>query len=143
MSLNIRAYGGFVPQMSVAFGALDGEPVSVTGTTPLPMTPRLTGVATTPLMGTTTVSATVGPFTPELGRAVWLTLAGNFSGRVALLRSTDGGTTQVPLTYADGAAKPAWSGTLNAPVAEETVAGATYYLAITLDSGSLSYRLEQ
>jgi hypothetical protein len=32
---------------------------------------------------------------------------------------------------------------VNAPVAEETVAAATYYLSVALTSGTVSYRVEQ
>lgn len=98
------------------------------------------------LTGTRAVSGTVGPFTPDVRwpvKPLWLTLSGNFTGSVQLLRSTDGGTTKLPLTYGDGTAKPVWTTTLNAAIAEETVAGATYYLVITLTSGGVTYRLDQ
>lgn len=95
-----------------------------------------------PLTGTSAVTATLGPFTPDLGRAIWLTLSGTWAGTVQLLRSRDGGTTKLPLTYGDGTAKPTFSGNMQAPVAEETVSGATYYLEFTRTSGTLGYRLE-
>ncbi len=60
-----------------------------------------------------------------------------------LLRSIDGGVTRLPLTYADGSAKAAWTGNVLAPVADETVAAATYWLAIAPASGSVAYRLAQ
>ena len=95
------------------------------------------------LAGTATVSGALGPFTPELGRPIWVTLSGVWAGTVQLLRSTDGGATKLPITYPDGSARASWTGAVNAPVAEETCAGATYFLQFTRTSGTLTYEVRQ
>ena len=59
-----------------------------------------------------------------------------------MLRSTDGGTTRLPMTIG-GSGWGSFQGNCNEPVAEESVAGATYYLAIAVTSGTLSYRVTQ
>lgn len=99
--------------------------------------------ASTPLAGSTAVSAELGPFTPVLNRPIWVRLAGAWAGTVTLLRSRDGGASKLPLTYGDGSPKPSWTGNMQAPVAEETVVGATYYLSFVRTSGALDYRVEQ
>ena len=135
---------GYAPMTGIGFGDPGAAVVPVDYDTPLPvMTPGGAASTATPLTGSTSATATVGPFTPQLGRAIWVTLSGSWSGSVQMLRSRDGGTTKLPLTYGDGSAKPSWTSNVNAAVAEETVSGATYYLAITLNSGSVTYRLEQ
>lgn len=94
------------------------------------------------LTGTIAAGGTSEPFTPQLDRPIWLTLSGSWSGTVRLLRSTDAGVTKLPLTYGDGSPKPTWTGPMQAPVAEESVVGATYYLEFT-GTGTLEYRMEQ
>jgi hypothetical protein len=139
----ISAPGGFVPQHALAFRSADGGSTVVDAGNPLPV-----GVSTAPatsvaLAGTATTSGAVGPLLPQLGRAIWVTLSGSWTGTVQLLRSVDGGATRLPLTYGDGSARPVWSANMQAAVADESVAAASYYLAITLTSGSLGYRVEQ
>ena len=97
----------------------------------------------TPLTGTAAASVTTGAFTPELGRPIWVTLSGSWAGSVQLLRSTDGGTTKLPLTYPDGSPRGSWTAAVNAPVSEESCAGATYYLAFARTSGTLTYEVRQ
>ena len=87
--------------------------------------------------------AEAGPFIPQLGRPIWLNLSGTFTGTCQLLRSTDGGETKFPLTTGNGVAKPIWTTPLNAAVAEDSVATASYWLMIEIASGSLSYKMEQ
>lgn len=96
----------------------------------------------TPLTGTANASTTVGPFTPQLARAIWIVLSGTWTGTVQVLRSTDGGATKLPLTVA-GASWASFTANANEPVAEESDAAATYYLSITLASGSVTYRVAQ
>jgi hypothetical protein len=140
---DVRAPGGFVPGQAIAFGAYDGPATAVDHTHPLPIASTVVAASSTPLTGSLSASGTAGPFAPQLGRPIWLTLSGSWSGVVQLLRSTDGGTTKLPLTYGDGSAKPVFAGAMQAPVAEETVGAATYYLAATLTAGALAYRMEQ
>lgn len=134
---------GFVPAVAISYGAPDGPATAVDASHPLPIAATMGGAGSTPLAGTTAVTATAGPFTPTLGRPIWLTLSGSWGGTAQVLRSTDGGTTKLALTYGDASPKGSFGANLNAPVAEETVAGATYYLQVTLAGGSLSYRMEQ
>ena len=94
------------------------------------------------LNGSTAATATLGPFTPELGRPIWLTLSGSWTGSVQLLRSTDAGTTKLPLTAA-GVPYGSYTANANEAVAEESCAGATWYLLATLSAGTLTYRLAQ
>ena len=61
---------------------------------------------------------------------------------MTLERSTDG-INWFGLTRGDGTAKAVWTGNVNAPVTEESVAGATYRLNITLTSGTVSYEVRQ
>lgn len=98
-----------------------------------------------PVVGSvSTAGTTVVPLgSPVLDRPIWLTLKGSWAGNVTLLRSTDGGATKLPLTFGDGSPKPTWSGNMQAPVAEESVSAATYYLSFVRTSGTLEYRMEQ
>lgn len=97
-----------------------------------------------------TAAHTLGPFTPQLSREIWLTLNATAaaSGTAQLLRSTDGGTTKVGLT-AGGIAIGAYAfGTVigaivNEIMGIETDASATYYLNITLSAGAVACRLAQ
>lgn len=111
--------------------------------TELTLAAPLLAAASTPLEGTLSATGTAGPFTPVLCRPLVLTLSGTWAGEVKLLRSTDGGTTKRERTYGDGSPKPSWTSNMEAPVAEETVFGATYYVSFTRTSGTLEYKLEQ
>ena len=134
---------GFVPEYALAFGSRGTPPIAVDASNPLPTTIRLGATTSTALAGTASASGVVGPFVPELDRAIWLSLSGTWTGSVQLLRSTDNGATKLPLTYGDGTSRPAWSTALQSAVASETVAGASYWLGITLGSGGVVYRMEQ
>jgi hypothetical protein len=111
------------------------------------------GAATsTPLTATIndTAAHVLGPFAPQLAREIWLTLNATVaaSGSAQLLRSTDGGTTQLGLT-AGGLAIGAYtfsaaSGSIvNEILSVETDAAATYYLSITLTAGTVAARVAQ
>ena len=123
-----------------------GNPIIVFSTGPTALTATssaLTGSVTD------TIAHTYGPFTPQLARAIWATLVGTAaSGTAQLLRSTDGGTTKAGLT-AGGEAWASWSfaastgAIVNEQLVTETDAAATYYLAVTLTAGSLTYRIAQ
>ena len=79
---------------------------------------------------------------PRLGRPIWLALSGTWTGSVALKRSTDGGATKLPLT-AGGSAWGVFTGNACEQVIEESEAGAAYYLAVTVVSGTVAYRVSQ
>lgn len=136
------APASFVPLAAMAYTADGGEAVAIDVAHPLPITTRLGVAASTPLAGSASASTVAGPFTPDKARPIWLTLSGIWSGSVTVQRSTDGGATKLPLTIA-GQSWGVFAGNANEVVAEETVEGATYHLAITIASGSLSYRVAQ
>lgn len=141
--VQVEAPGGFVPQIALTFGARDGAAVAVDRGNPLP-TRVLTGAAgSVPLAGLMAEGGTAGPFVPELARAIVVTLWGEWSGAVTLLRSSDNGATRRPLTFVDGSPKGQWSGNVNVAIGEESVAGASYYLQFTRTAGTLGYRMEQ
>lgn len=98
--------------------------------------------SSTPLAGSTSATATVGPFTPQLGRDIWITLSGTWSGTAQVLRSIDGGTTKLPLTVG-GQSWASYTANAQEPFGAENVSGATYYLAITITSGTINYRVSQ
>ncbi|MEE2916317.1 MAG: hypothetical protein VYB32_04500 [Pseudomonadota bacterium] len=141
---SIEAPAGFVPALGVSFGAIGTGATPVDPDHPLPVTAvAWQGAATTaPVAGTASAATLAGPFAPARGRPIWLTLMGSWTGTVKLLRSTDGGTTRLPMTIG-GSGWGSFQGNCNEPVAEESVAGATYYLDIAVTSGTLSYRVTQ
>lgn len=143
MSKLVESPAAFVPVHSIAFAEGDGSAANVGQARPLPVAATLIASNAVALTGSVSASGVFGPFTPQLGRPIWVTLSGIWAGSVQLLRSVDGGATKLPLTYADGSAKALWSGNANSAAAEETVANATYWLAVTIASGTLTYRLEQ
>lgn len=141
--VQVEAPGLFVPQIALTFGARDGAAVAVDRANPLPTRAVTAAAGSVPLAGSSAESGSVGPFAPDLGRAIVVTLSGEWSGSVTMVRSSDNGATRHPLTFIDGSAKGAWSGNVNAAIGEESVAGATYYLQFARTSGTLSYRVEQ
>ncbi|MBA2935966.1 hypothetical protein HZF05_17945 [Sphingomonas sp. CGMCC 1.13654] len=127
---------------AVAYGQPGSAAVAVDPDHPLPVGQRWTAATATPLVGSASASGAAGPFTPELGRAIWLTLGGTWAGTVRVLRSLDGGTTCLPLS-AGGQPWGVFTANAQEPVREETVAGATYWLDIALTSGTLTYEVRQ
>ena len=121
------------------------QQVAVETGKPLPVAsrPDQRAAASAALAGATSASAVAGPFSPELGRPVWVTLSGTWAGTVTVKRSTDAGATKLALTFIDGSPKGVWSANINAAIGEESVAGAQLFLDIALTSGTLSYRVEQ
>ena len=138
----INAPAGFVPQQAVAFADQAGLAVPVDAAHPLPTTPSMSAASSAPLTGSVSASGVVGPFSPVLGRTIWVSLTGTWTGSVVVQRSIDGGATRQPLTVA-GQSWASFTANANEPIGDETVAGATYYLAITINSGALSYRIAQ
>lgn len=139
----VQTPAGYVPAVAISYGADGATAVPVDANNPLPMR-RVTGPAlAASLAGSAGATAAFGPFTPELGRPIVVTLSGNWTGTVTLLRSVDGGATRLPLTFVDGSPKGVWTANVNTAVAEESVAGATYYLDFQRSGGTLAYRMEQ
>ncbi|WP_336978302.1 hypothetical protein [Altererythrobacter fulvus] len=140
--LPIVAPARYFPVTAIAFGMPGGDGVTVDADHPLPMelAPAPSGVV--PLAGSVSSSTVLGPFTPRLGRPIWLSLSGNWTGSAAFKRSPDGGATRLPLT-AGGAPWGIFNGNACEQVVEETEAGATYFLDVSLLSGTLTYRVSQ
>ena len=117
-----------------------GVTISNTISSPVPVNTQQT--AQTALTGTASSSTVAGPFTPVVGRAVMLALAGTWVGSVEIMRSTDGGTTMLPLTMG-GTTWGIYTGNCCEPVWDESETSARLYLQISLTSGSVTYRLAQ
>ena len=90
-STPVQAPGGFVPEHAIAFGTDGGFSTAVDTAHPLPTFNTVVAALSAPLVGTIAASGGVGPFAPQLGRPVWLTLSGTWAGTVQVLRSIDGG----------------------------------------------------
>lgn len=136
----IASPAGYATANAMAYADGDGNVAIVSSQQPLPVQTKF--VAATPLTGSTTATGVFGPFVPTLDRSVMLALSGTWSGTVKVLRSTDGGATRVPLTVA-GSVWAQFTGNCCEAVWDESEAGATLYLDVSLTSGSLAYRLAQ
>ena len=141
-SIPIDVPAPFVPAVGLSFGQPGADAVFVDAANPMPVRLARGLAAASPLAGTASTSGRVGPFVPELDRPIHLTLLGSWSGRVRVLRSVDGGATLDPLTLA-GEPWGLFTTNANEPVAEESVAGTSYYLELSLLSGAVTYRVAQ
>ena len=142
MVAEVEVPAGFVPQYAMAFGAVDGPAVAVQTDNPLPVRAVRRPAEAAALTGTMATSGVAGPFVPELDRPIWLSLSGDWQGRVDLLRSVDGGATMLPLTIA-GERWGRYSANANEAVGDDSEAGAAYYLSVALHGGTLTYRVAQ
>ena len=132
---------GYAPKFAIAFGNATGGAETVQPDNPLPVTVQ-PGAAPAAIAGSTSASTTVGPFVPTANRPMVLTLSGAWTGQVQVLRSTDGGVTKLPLT-AGGLPYALFTANACETVWEETEAAASIYLAITISSGTVAYRVGQ
>ena len=99
--------------------------------------------ASAPADGTATgVPAAMPSFAPDPGRPVHLRLSGVWTGTVKVLSSRDGGASKMPLTLA-GDAWGVFTGNCNEDVETPWETGVTYYLDISVTSGTLYYHLGQ
>jgi hypothetical protein len=137
----VSAPANYASVNAVGYVEADSTLTPVAADKPLPVS-NVSVPAPAALVGTATVTAVVGPFTPNSDKPVVLALSGTWSGTVRLLRSIDGGTTKLPLTAA-GQAWGVFGANCCEPVWQETVSGAALYLDITLGSGSVTYRVAQ
>lgn len=137
----VSAPAAYAPITAIGYAESDSSLSPVSADKPLPIS-AVSVPAPAALAGSTATSAVVGPFTPNSAKPVVLALSGSWSGTVKLLRSTDGGTTKLPLTAA-GLAWGVFSNNCCEPVWEESVAGAALYLDIVLGSGTVAYRVAQ
>ena len=131
----------YVAPSAIGFADSVGDLALVGDNQPLPVV-QGRGEAPVPLAGQTSQSAVVGPFAPLADVPIHLEISGTWSGRAELQRSTDAGATRRGLT-AGGMPWASFTGNVNEPVWQEGERGATFYLAITLDSGTLTYRVSQ
>ncbi len=142
MSIPVQVPGNFVPAYAVAYGAVDTGATFVDGDHPLPVRDAYPAALSAPLVGTAAQAVVAGPFLPERGRPVWLTLSGSWSGSVRVLRSIDGGASKIALTIA-GEPWARFTGNCNEAFIDETEAAASYYLEIDVTGGTISYRVAQ
>lgn len=118
----------------------------IPGATAIPVSGTLNPVTlaatSTAIAGTSSTARVVGPFVPQLGRAITVALsAATWPGGTAqLLRSTDGGTTRLPLTPAGVVLGTYTRQGVDQPWLE-TEAGATFYLS--LPNAGIGYRVSQ
>ncbi len=136
----IQTPSGYSVSRAVAFADVDGTALLVSSNAPLPVTIGQAG--TSPVAGSTAVGVIAGPFSPVLGRAVILSLQGSWTGTIKVVRSTDGGTTKLPLTIASTIWAQFTANCCEA-VWDESDAAARLYLDIGLASGTVTYRLAQ
>lgn len=140
MPIPIQSPSGYAATRAVAFADLDGSALVVSNAAPLPVIQGV--IPATPLAGNAAASSVAGPYQPALDRPVMLTLSGTWAGTVRLLRSTDGGTTKLPVTVA-GDTWAQFTANCCEPVWDESESAAQLYLDIVLASGILAYRLAQ
>ena len=139
-STTIAVPAGFAPAYAVGYAHDDGQLALVSNAAPLPVS--TSAPAPAPLAGQAVASQLAGPFNPTVGRVILVMLSGEWTGTVRLLRSTDGGATRVPLRvggatwgeFSQSGCEQAWL---------ETEEGASFYLDVALDSGTLDYRVSQ
>ena len=131
----------YIAPVAIGFADSNGDMCLVSLNEPLPVV-SARGAAPASLEGVTGQSVIAGPFTPLVDAPIHLELNGEWSGRVELQRSIDSGVTRSPLT-AGGLPWARFTGNANEVVWQEGEQGATFYLAIEIDSGTLAYRISQ
>lgn len=139
-STAITTPAGFAPAYAVGYSDPNGQLALVSDAAPLPV--ATSAPAPVALAGDAAVSLVAGPFEATAGRTILVTLDGQWTGTVRLLRSTDGGATKIPLRvggaawgeYTESGCEQAWT---------ETEEGVSFYLDIALTSGTLAYRVSQ
>jgi hypothetical protein len=110
-----------------------------------PQTGTVTSSAVTPTGGSATFNAgvaTIGPLNPLAGKEIWVTLSGTWTGTAQVMRSTDNGTTLLPLTVG-GSAWGLYTTNANEQTAYPSDTAGAYFLVATITSGTLIYRVAQ
>lgn len=137
----IETPAGYATPFAVGYSDNAGDLALVTSEKPLPVS--LAGGTRPPaLTGSASASGLIGPFAATAGMPIHLQTGGTWKGRVSLVRSVDGGATTSGLTAA-GMPWASFSGNVNEVVWQESDPAATFYLDITLASGSVAYRVSQ
>lgn len=140
-SIPIQTPGGFAPVIAIGQDDGAGNLALVSSTAPLP-TVTVAPVAPAPLEGTSAASLVAGPYVPAALTPIYVTLSGEWQGRVTLARSTDGGATLHPLTVG-GASWGRFTGNACEASWVETDRAASLYLQIEPTEGSVTYRVSQ
>lgn len=97
-----------------------------------------------PLVGDTSgASGSSAAFTPQLGRDMYLTLTGTWTGTIQIQRSTDGGTTWRNITIGGGSPWGRYTVNCDEIVDRPTDASGTYRITWSGATGSAHYRLAQ
>jgi hypothetical protein len=131
----------YVTPTAIGFADAAGDLAIVGEDVPLPVAAKR-AAAPAPLAGAASQAVVAGPFVPVLDAPIHLQLGGEWSGQVALQRSTDGGATRSGLT-AGGMQWATFADNANEVVWQEGEEGASFYLDIDVTSGTLTYRLSQ
>lgn len=97
----------------------------------------------TPIQGTVTGNSSTEAFTPQLGRDMYITLSGTWTGTVRVQRSTDGGATWNNITIGGGQPWGLYTTNADEVVDTPTDGDATYRLGYNVSTGSVTYRLGQ
>lgn len=144
MPTPILSPAAYVPSRASAFSDVDGNALLVSNANPMPVAILAggTGTVLTALAGSTAATGILGPYQPAVDRSIMLALSGTWTGTVKVVRSTDGGTTKLPLTVA-GSVWGQFTANCCEPVWEEADASSRFYLDVTLASGTLAYRVSQ
>ncbi|MDZ4307486.1 hypothetical protein [Allopontixanthobacter sp.] len=137
----IETPAGYATSVAVGYSDNAGDLALVTAITPLPVSVTA-ATPPPPMAGTASASGLVGPFATAAGMPIHLQTGGTWEGRVSLLRSVDGGATTSGLTAA-GMRWASFTVNVNEVVWQDSDPAATFYLAITLASGAVSYRVSQ
>ena len=132
---------GYAPTVAIGFADVANSLAAVGAANPLPIVQQPIS-ASAPLAGSTAATGIVGPFVPVVDRPVMLLLSGAWTGSVRVLRSTDSGTTKLPLTLG-GIGWAQFSSNCCEPVWDESSVNALLYLDVTYASGTVVYRMEQ
>lgn len=98
---------------------------------------------TTPVTGLATADMNTAALVPQLGRNLYLTLSGTWTGTVQLQRSTDAGATWNAVTYGGGLPWGKYTANCDEVVETPTDGASQYRLNIDIATGSLRYRLAQ
>lgn len=139
----IESPAGYATSFAVGFSDSTGALALVTSDQPLPVS-LANGQSSPPppLQGTANTTGLIGPFRASAGMPIHLQLSGIWEGRVSVVRSIDGGANIHGLTAA-GMRWASFTSPANEVVWLDSDPAATFYLDITLTSGTAAYRVSQ
>jgi hypothetical protein len=103
-----------------------------------------TAASSTPVSGSAANGAAPSAmFTPQLGRDMYLSLSGGWTGTVRIQRSTDNGSTWNNITIGGGQPWGVYTGACDEVVETPTDGASKYRLLFTISTGTVTYRLAQ